>query len=119
LHEPPYLAVRTKQETDALTPDYGARGFVQERRPDLIVQDTHGQWHIIDFKTDHIDEMDIEKHNRQHAEQISEYVPDLQSLVKTPVTGWVYYAHHGQLAQIAVVITASPVEMLSSVQPRL
>ena len=119
LHEPPYLAVRTKQETDFLIAGPAAQNFVQERRPDLVVQDTQGQWHIIDFKTDHIDEMEIEKHNRQHAEQISEYVADLESLVKTPVRGWVYYAHHGQLAQIAVVVTASAVEMLSNAQPRL
>lgn len=93
LHEVPYMAVRRMAD--------GSDSTVVERRPDLVLQDAHGEWHIVDFKTDHIDELEMEKHNRAHAEQVNEYVQDLETLVKTPVHGWVYYAHHGQLAAIA------------------
>jgi ATP-dependent helicase/nuclease subunit A len=103
LYEVPYLAVR--------------EGTVVERRPDLILQDAHGAWHIIDFKTDHIEELEIEKHNRAHAEQINEYVADLEALVKSQVQGWVYYAHHGQLAAIQRPFPFSLVDVAPT-QPR-
>ncbi len=112
LHEVPYFALR---EPDAEAPGLLQPARVEEKRPDLLLQDSYGEWHIVDFKTDHIDEMEIEKHNRAHADQINEYVRDFETLVNAPVKGWVYYAHHGLLVQLDK--PAAPIQLKIIVSP--
>lgn len=118
LHEVPYFALREQAPETARST--GAQPLqidekLDEKRPDLILQDSHGQWHIVDFKTDQIDELEIENHNRTHTDQINEYVRDFETLVNGPVKGWVYYAHLGLLVQLDT--PPSPVQLKIIVAP--
>lgn len=72
----------------------------QDKRPDLIVQDSHGRWHIIDFKTDKLDEKDVPAKLNEHAKQVLEYVEDFLTLTKQNARAWIYFAELGRLEEI-------------------
>ncbi|MBP6745102.1 hypothetical protein KA344_07690, partial [bacterium] len=87
-HELPYLidAANRFSETG---PD------IRPRRPDLVFQDAAGDWHLVDYKTDHFAAKDVEIQARKHREQIKTYVADLRKLTGVELTPWLYFAQHG------------------------
>ncbi|MFA7338605.1 MAG: UvrD-helicase domain-containing protein [Candidatus Obscuribacterales bacterium] len=87
-HELPYLidAANSFSETG---PD------IRPRRPDLVFQDAAGDWHLVDYKTDHFAAKDVEIQARKHREQIKTYVADLRKLTGVELTPWLYFAQHG------------------------
>jgi len=84
LHEIPYVMLSDEE--------------AENRRPDLLVEDEHGQWQLIDFKTDHIELKDLEKQTKHHARQLLEYAHELGQLFQVKMHAYVYYA------QLAVLI---------------
>jgi ATP-dependent helicase/nuclease subunit A len=84
LHEIPYVMLSDEE--------------AENRRPDLLVEDEHGQWQLIDFKTDHIESKDLERQTKHHAKQLLEYAHELGQLFQVKMHAYVYYA------QLAVLI---------------
>jgi ATP-dependent exoDNAse (exonuclease V) beta subunit len=82
-HETPYMVA--------------ADNRVDTRRPDLLLQDELGQWHVIDFKTDHFDLSDIDFHAHSHHSQLSQYVQDIQKIANIACKPHIYFAQHGML----------------------
>ena len=87
-HELPYLIDAASGFSDA-SPD------IRPRRPDLIFQDAAGDWHLVDYKTDHFAAKDVEIQARKHREQIKTYVADLRKLTGVELRPWLYFAQHG------------------------
>lgn len=89
IHETPYTMIK--------------EGQVQsESRPDLILEDSEGNWHIIDYKTDHFDLSQIEKQCEMHREQLSKYADDFALLSGSPAQPWLYFAQFGILKSLPV-----------------
>jgi ATP-dependent exoDNAse (exonuclease V) beta subunit len=80
----------------------------EEFRPDLIVEDASGQWHIVDYKTDQFEQKHLNKHLTQHQQQLITYVEDLEMLLGVKAKPWVYFAHYGRLESINI---AAPVQL--------
>lgn len=74
----------------------------EEFRPDLIIEDAAGQWHVVDYKTDQFEQKHMAKHLSQHHEQLSTYVEDLETLLSIKAKAWVYFAHYGRLEPINI-----------------
>jgi ATP-dependent helicase/nuclease subunit A len=72
----------------------------QEKRPDLILQDQNGQWHIIDFKSDKVTEKDVPAKINEHASQVLGYVKDFAALTDQQSRAWIYFAELGKLGEI-------------------
>jgi len=89
-HELPYLI-------DAASGFSEAGPDIRPRRPDLIFQDAEGDWHLVDYKTDHFAAKDVEIQARKHREQIKTYVADLRKLTGVELRPWLYFAQHGIL----------------------
>ncbi len=87
-HELPYL-IDTAAGFSEAGPD------IRPRRPDLIFQDAEGDWHLVDYKTDHFAAKDVETQARKHREQIKTYVADLRKLTGVELRPWLYFAQHG------------------------
>ncbi|MDQ5936686.1 MAG: hypothetical protein QG574_4022 [Cyanobacteriota bacterium erpe_2018_sw_21hr_WHONDRS-SW48-000092_B_bin.40] len=87
-HELPYLI-------DAASGFSEAGPDIRPRRPDLIFQDAEGDWHLVDYKTDHFAAKDVEIQARKHREQIKTYVADLRKLTGVELRPWLYFAQHG------------------------
>lgn len=95
IHETPYTMIR--------------EGKLQsESRPDLILEDAQGSWHIIDYKTDHFDLSEIEKQTETHREQLSRYATDFAALSGYPAQAWLYFAQFGILKELPVKALAKP-----------
>lgn len=96
-HELPYL-IDTAVSAEAATLSGGDRRFdVKPRRPDLVFEDADGQWHLVDFKTDHFDAAQVDIQARKHREQIRTYVSDLRKLTGLNLLPSIYFAQHGLL----------------------
>lgn len=85
LHELPYL-IRSADGDKMIL-----------RRPDLIFEDSQGDYQLIDFKTDHFDPGQVDIQARKHREQVLDYVRDLERLAGRPLKPWLYFAQHGIL----------------------
>ncbi len=85
-HEIPYLVI--------------ADGQGISRRPDLLLESDQGEWHLIDFKTDHFDPADITKQTKLHSEQLHTYVHELSRLLAVSMTAHIYYAQHALLVEL-------------------
>lgn len=83
LHETPYMVA--------------ADNRIEMRRPDLLLQDEFGRWHVIDFKTDHFDLSDIDFHAHSHHSQLSQYVHDIEKIASITCKPHIYFAQHGVL----------------------
>jgi ATP-dependent helicase/nuclease subunit A len=93
-HELPYLI-------DAgITFEGDRRLDVKPRRPDLVFEDSEGQWHLVDYKTDHFNADQVDIQARKHREQIRTYVSDLRKLTGLSLTPSIYFAQHGLLYPI-------------------
>ena len=70
----------------------------RERRPDLIFKDEHGQWHIVDYKIDRVDEKSIHIRSQgHHTEQLMQYKRDLERLSGLSFAVELYFAQIGRL----------------------
>ncbi|MBY0358076.1 MAG: UvrD-helicase domain-containing protein [Candidatus Obscuribacterales bacterium] len=76
-----------------------------ESRPDLILEDNDGSWHIIDYKTDHFEPQALERQIRQHQEQLAAYVQGFESISGHQAQAWLYFAQFGQLEQVKINMT--------------
>ena len=82
--------------------------FEEELRPDLIIEDADGNWHVVDYKTDHLEPKQITKRVSTHQPQLARYVADLESLLAVKAKAWVYFA---QLGRLEPVDLAKPVQL--------
>jgi ATP-dependent helicase/nuclease subunit A len=83
LHELPYF--QTKE------------GEVDIKRPDLVLQDSNGNWYVVDYKTDDFLIAYIAKQAKQHRKQLDGYVTAIQKLGGFKATPVLYFAQHGIL----------------------
>lgn len=83
-------------------------GKEKDFRPDLLIEDVQGQWHIVDFKTDQFDVKHISKQVKSHHSQLATYVDDLATLLGIHAKAWLYFAHHGRLEAVDM---ASPFQL--------
>lgn len=67
------------------------------RRPDLLFEDEAGQWHLVDYKTDHFPLEMIDTQAKLHSHQIEGYIGDLEGLLGLRLKPWVYFAQFGIL----------------------
>jgi ATP-dependent helicase/nuclease subunit A len=88
--EPPYLVV-TRQKG------------VAAKRPDLLLQDADGQWHVIDFKTDHFELAQLNSRLQAHSRQLEDYAEDVKALAGVDARKSVYFAQHGLLCELEAV----------------
>jgi ATP-dependent helicase/nuclease subunit A len=77
-------------------------------RPDLIIQDGKGDWHIIDYKTDQVEMTQVSRQAAQHQDQLWRYVQDFQTLLGQPAKAWIYFA---QLGHLEPVDLSEPVQL--------
>jgi ATP-dependent exoDNAse (exonuclease V) beta subunit len=94
LEEVPYIIIRDGKEL--------------EFRPDLIVEDQYGDWHIVDYKTDKFDIKQLNKRVKEHQAQLTNYVADLETILGVSSRAWLYFADHGRLEPVN---TAAPVQL--------
>ncbi len=81
---------------------------VSEYRPDLIIEDENGNWHVVDYKTDHFELKLLEKQLKNHQEQLSKYVEGLEKVLGLKTKPWVYFASHGRLEPVNI---AAPLQL--------
>jgi len=98
LHEVPYT-ISSRQD-------------VQLKRPDLILEDHQGRWHIIDYKTDHVSGAEVQLQLQKHTRQLSEYANDLHALTGLHFTASLYFAQLGLLVEVP---HATPVSLADAV----
>jgi ATP-dependent helicase/nuclease subunit A len=91
LHEAPYTVLADENPED--------------KRPDLIIEDHAGNWHIIDFKTDAVDPAALSSKVREHREQIARYVEDLSRLTGVRAQASLYFAQIGKLEKVEYPLT--------------
>ncbi|MBX9686050.1 MAG: UvrD-helicase domain-containing protein [Candidatus Obscuribacterales bacterium] len=83
-------------------------GKEQELRPDLIIEDSNGAWHLVDYKTDHLDAKQVARQVSSHRAQISRYVEDLEIMLQIKAKAWIYFA---QLGRLEAVDTGAPAQL--------
>jgi ATP-dependent exoDNAse (exonuclease V) beta subunit len=86
-YETPYVTITTSQSK----PD--------DKRTDMILQDSDGQWHVVDFKTDHFDLKDLDHKISEHKQQLQQYRKDLESITGKKFKAALYFAEHAVLAE--------------------
>ncbi len=87
--EPPYVLVASDRARVS-------------RRPDLLLEDAEGQWHVIDFKTDRFSADQIEHQAKSHRRQLETYAEDIKTLTEVVVRKSVYFAEHGILYELVL-----------------
>lgn len=75
-------------------------GELQRNRPDLLLEDKNGHWHIIDYKTDQLKHDELSHYAERHKEQLARYRDDLHKLLKVSATASLYFARSGTLYQL-------------------
>ena len=70
-----------------------------DKRTDLILQDANGQWHVIDFKTDHFDLKDLDHKIGEHRKQLKQYKSDLENITSVKFQAELYFAEHALLVE--------------------
>jgi ATP-dependent exoDNAse (exonuclease V) beta subunit len=73
---------------------------VVSKRPDLLLQDCLEQWHVIDYKTDHIAEAEMAHQAEEHRKQLSTYRHDIELLAGVKPAAAVYFAQLGRLHRL-------------------
>lgn len=69
---------------------------VLTKRADCVFLSADDKWYVVDFKTDRFELADLEKHRKQHEEQIKAYASDLALVIGLPVTPILYFARLGK-----------------------
>ena len=71
-----------------------------DRRPDLIFQDDQSQWHIVDYKTDKVNQSQIAAKLNEHSDQVLDYVRDFEKIAGAKPRGWIYFAELGTMEEV-------------------
>ncbi|MDX2108244.1 MAG: UvrD-helicase domain-containing protein [Candidatus Melainabacteria bacterium] len=69
---------------------------IKNKRADCVFLGADDKWYVVDFKTDRFDLADLEKHRKQHEEQIRAYANDLGCVIGLPVIPILYFARLGK-----------------------
>lgn len=78
-----------------------SNGIMQdERRPDLLVEDKHGNWSIIDYKTDDLKHKEISKQAKTHHAQLVGYADDFFKITNIEPRTYLYFARLGVLHEV-------------------
>lgn len=93
LHEIPYFS-------------YVDEGL-EDKRPDLLIEDKDGSWHLVDYKIDSFPLADIEKHASEHLPQMLGYVRDLRSITGINCTAHLFFANHGVLHKLKAEVLST------------
>lgn len=84
-HEMPYLMLVEDE-------------YLNTKRPDLLLEDVNGRWHLIDYKTDHLDESQVNAQAARHFnKQLVPYVRELRDLTGIDCKPAIYFAQLGTL----------------------
>ena len=75
--------------------DDGSERDVMTMRPDLLIEAADGEWHLVDFKTDHFNPNNVEQQARKHRHQLKRYVDDLQLMGAVRISPAIYFAQYG------------------------
>jgi ATP-dependent exoDNAse (exonuclease V) beta subunit len=67
-------------------------GYLEQRRPDRVMQDEHGNLILVDFKTG-------QKYPKHH-EQIREYSALLEQMYSTQITGFLWYLDTNEVEEV-------------------
>jgi ATP-dependent helicase/nuclease subunit A len=95
-----YLSLKSARRRFHEMPYYVAREHPMSKRPDLLFEDHHGRWHLVDYKTDRIDVAEMEMQGARHAKQLSGYVTELRALTGIEFSASLYFAQFGKLVPI-------------------
>ncbi len=93
LHEIPYFS-------------YVDEGL-EDKRPDLLIEDKDGEWHLVDYKIDSFPIAEIEKHAAEHLPQMVGYVRDLRSITGINCTAHLFFANHGVLHRLKAEVLST------------
>jgi len=93
LHEIPYFS-------------YVDEGL-QDKRPDLLIEDKDGEWHLVDYKIDSFPIEDIEKRAAEHLPQMLGYVRDLRSITGINCAAHLFFANHGKLYRLKAEVLSN------------
>lgn len=93
LHEIPYFS-------------YVDEGL-EDKRPDLLIEDKDGEWHLIDYKIDAFPIAEIEKQAAEHLPQMVGYVRDLRSITGINCTAHLFFANHGKLHRLKAEVLST------------
>jgi len=77
-------------------------GDKDELRPDLIIEDKDQNWHIIDYKTDHLEARQVSRQVAAHRAQLVRYVTDMETLLGVRAKAWIYFAQLGRLEPVDI-----------------
>jgi ATP-dependent helicase/nuclease subunit A len=72
-------------------------GGSSSKRPDLLLQDTDGNWRIVDYKTDAVKPDTLKQEISRHRQQILTYVNDIKTICNIDAPGYLYFAQSGGL----------------------
>jgi ATP-dependent exoDNAse (exonuclease V) beta subunit len=76
-------------------------GKLHSERPDLLMLDENGKWHIVDYKTDEVTAETQATHLKHHTEQLNKYKDHLGQISNIECDCWVYFARTGKLHAIS------------------
>jgi ATP-dependent helicase/nuclease subunit A len=75
--------------------------FLSAKFVDLVFEKEYGEWVILDYKTDGFPMADLEKHKKEHSEQLSRYAEMFASVTKQkPAQVRVYFLRHDLLVTL-------------------
>ncbi|MBA3855805.1 MAG: hypothetical protein C0507_02740 [Cyanobacteria bacterium PR.3.49] len=93
LHEIPYFS-------------YVDEGL-QDKRPDLLIEDKDGEWHLVDYKIDSFPIEEIETRAAEHLPQLVGYVRDLRSITGINCAAHLFFANHGKLYRLKAEVLSN------------
>ncbi len=75
----------------------------REGRPDLLLEDSNGQWRIIDFKVNKAEFLELDKEQlRKYRKQVLGYLEDIEALTGIRASAFLYFAREGRLEPVAL-----------------
>lgn len=93
LHEIPYFS-------------YVDEGL-EDKRPDLLIEDKDGAWHLVDYKIDSFPLANIDAQAAEHLPQMLGYVRDLRSITGINCTAHLFFANHGVLHKLKAEVLST------------
>ncbi|HNB23646.1 MAG TPA: 3'-5' exonuclease, partial [Candidatus Melainabacteria bacterium] len=93
LHEIPYFS-------------YVDEGL-EDKRPDLLIEDKDGEWHLVDYKIDSFPISEIDAQAAEHLPQMLGYVRDLRSITGINCTAHLFFANHGVLHKLKAEVLST------------
>lgn len=93
LHEIPYFS-------------YVDEGL-EDKRPDLLIEDKDGEWHLVDYKIDSFPIANLDAQAAEHLPQMLGYVRDLRSITGINCTAHLFFANHGLLHKLKAEVLST------------